>query len=187
MSQNIEYSVENPEGSQQERLWRSVLMDYPYYEGSRTLQSAFVRAGMAEGFARGRLTKGALIENYISRWILAGFSPELYWVVSSGIQNAAIHARRRCQDPEDLLRMEDRMHLLGVYAPNPKAGQSYLAVEKFDEKTGEPIGKLHQHPDYIVQLVPEAWAGFPQRLQFARPSVALQQFIYGDVREGADG
>ncbi len=183
MSQNIEYSVENPEGSQQERLWRSVLMDYPYFGGSAALQNAFVRAKQAEGFARGTLAKGALIENYISRWILVGFTPELYWAVNKGIKEASSHARLLCKDPEDLLRLEERMHWLGVCAPNPNAGQIYLAVERFDEETGQPIGTERKRPDYIVQLLPEAWIDFPCRLQFARPSTALQQFIYGSPEE----
>ncbi|GAA1406637.1 hypothetical protein AUR04nite_05540 [Glutamicibacter uratoxydans] len=168
-----------PEGAPLERLWQSVLMDYPYYEGVSIAQSAFVQAARAQSFAAGHLGKeSAEHQSYVSRWIAAGFTPELYLAVSQSVRSAAEWARKRCKDADDLLRLEERMHWLGVLSPNPRAGKKYSRFDR--DAAGKPRLIEEQYPDFIVQLVPEAWADFPRRLQFHRPSAALQRHIYGD-------
>lgn len=180
----IKYPEVEPEGTAQERLWQSVLMDFPYYAGASSNQSAFVQASRAGSFAAGHLAKGSTeLQAYVSRWIFAGFTPYMYWALCGGIKSAAEHARQLCKDADDLLRLEERMHWLGVLSPNPRAGQLYNRAEKTD--SGEWTIREEQYPDYIGQLVPEAWAEFPGKLQFARPSAALQQYIYGNREEGS--
>lgn len=179
----IKYPEIDPEGTAQERLWQSVLMDFPYYAGLSINQSAFVQASRAGSFAAGHLAKGGSQQQaYVNRWIFAGFTPYMYWAVREGIERAAKCARQRCKDADDLLRLEERMHWLGVLSPNPRAGMVRNRLEKSD--SGEWTLKEEKYPDYIVQLVPESWADFPSRLQFARPSAALQQYIYGNPDEG---
>lgn len=177
--QNPEFSINHPEGTLQERLWNSVVMDYPFFGGRPVEQSAYRQATRIGEFASGKLSETPEhLQNYILRWIAAGFTPELYWAVSSGIREAAAHARRRCKSPEDLLRLEDRMRRLGILAPNPRAGQLYKELQR-DERGGAVLVD-RCYPAHVVQLEPEEWAEFPQRLLFNRPSTALQQFVYGD-------
>ena len=111
----IKYPEAEPEGTAQERLWQSVLMDFPYYAGASSNQSAFVQASRAGSFAAGHLAKGSTEQQaYVSRWIFAGFTPYMYWALRKGIKSAAEHAPQLCKDADDLLRLEERMHWLGV-------------------------------------------------------------------------
>ena len=175
-----EYSIENPEGTVQQRLWQSVIMDYPYTGKAQISQSPFVQAFRAQGFREGGWTikNESRIQDYITRWVLAGFTPELYWLVSAGIKEAVQYIRACWKDPEFLEQFELRLQELGINYPNPKAGQYYRFTQRNPE-TKELETTLEPYPEYVVQLVPEAWAEFPQYLQFERPSVALEKFIRG--------
>ncbi|MFR0637336.1 hypothetical protein RF641_05095 [Arthrobacter sp. LS16] len=101
--QNPEFSINHPEGTLQERLWNSVVMDYPFFGERPVEQSAYRQATRSGEFASGKLSETPEhLQNYILRWIAAGFTPELYWAVSweSGKQQrthvGVARVRRTC-------------------------------------------------------------------------------------------
>ncbi|PJJ45134.1 hypothetical protein ATK23_2389 [Glutamicibacter mysorens] len=183
-----EYTPENPQGTDSERKWHSVLLAYPFHAGSRTLQSGGFLAFEAEKQRKGLLCLNhPHVHEYVARWIAAGFTPELYWAVSAGLKAALEHARELCRNFEDQDRLEQRLELLGIKAKNPQAGQTYLRVTGKDPDTGRSIMEERAHPEHIVQLVPEAWAEFPRLLCFERPSVALSKYIRGNYASEVPG
>lgn len=179
MSVNRESMSTKPEGTSNERAWRSVLLDFPYGHGSIALLSGSFLAFEAEKHRAGVMALNLeCFSEYIARWVLAGFTPEMYWAVNRSLSSAVTHAQSRCTDEQDRDRLGERLAQLGIEAPNPKAGRRYLSVTGTDPATGRMITEERLHPLHIVQLVPEAWSGFPSKLQFQRPSVALGHFIY---------
>lgn len=180
MGKNHESTSGKPEGTSVERAWRSVLLDFPYFSGSSRLQSGGFRAWEAEKHRFGGRALGlACFDDYIARWVCAGFTPEMYWAVHQGLGAAVRRARQRCADQADRDRLGARLGLLGIEAPNPRAGQSFLFATGRDPETRNLMAEERLHPLHIVQLVPEAWAGFPLTLQTERPSNALVRFICG--------
>lgn len=188
MGTEHEYALDNPQGSDSERKWHSVLLDYPYYAGSRTFQSGGFLAFEAEKLRKGLLCLNLPhIHEYVSRWIAAGFTPELYWSVNAGLKAARDRACRLCGNIEDQERLEQRLELLGITAKNPKAGQTHLRVIGKDPVDGGIITEERTLPGHIVQLVPEAWVEFPRLLRFERPSVALYKYIRGNCASEVPG
>lgn len=188
MGAKPEYTTENPQGTDSERQWHSVLLDYPYYAGSRTLQSGGFLAFEADKQRGGLLGLNLPhIHEYVARWIASGFTPELYWAVNAGLKAALDHARRLCSNVEDQDRLEQRLELLGIKAKNPQAGLPFLRVTGKDPITGGSVMEEGTRPEHIVQLVPEAWADFPRLLGFERPSVALSKYILGNYASEVPG
>ncbi|WP_172511652.1 hypothetical protein [Glutamicibacter mishrai] len=124
-----EYTTGNPQGTDSERKWHSVLLDDPFHAGSRTLQSGGFLAFEAEK-QRGGLPGLNLphVHEYVARWIASGFTPELHWAASAGLKAALGHARELCRNFEGLDRLEQRLELLGIKAKNPQPGQRCLRV-----------------------------------------------------------
>ncbi|MFJ2618459.1 hypothetical protein [Glutamicibacter sp. NPDC087344] len=181
MNQDEEFSIENPEGTNLERLWQGVVLEFPFYGGNDFEQRAMHKVLSSRRLASGRLNDlSDHMRSYIARWIAVGFTPELYWAVSSSVLEATESARRCSKGPEDSSRLEDRLHRLGILAPNPRAGKYYKRLMHSD---GPPTLKDFvdcQYPDHVVQLEPEEWADFPRYMLFGTPSAAVREFIYGD-------
>ena len=188
MGAKHEYTTGNPQGTDSERKWHSVLLDYPFHAGSSTLQSGGFLAFEAEKQRGGLLCLNLPhIHEYVARWIAAGFTPEVYWAVNAGLKAALDHARRLCRNVGDQELLGRRLELLGITAKNPQAGQRYLRVTGKDPITGRSIMEERTRPEHIVQLVPEAWAEFPRLLGFERPSVALSKYIRGNCASEVPG
>ncbi|GGL78183.1 hypothetical protein [Glutamicibacter protophormiae] len=178
MTQNSKYSVDRLEGTVLERMWRSVIMSYPNFGGQKQFQSAGYQAYEASKFAAGLLGNNFdHVDEYIARWIAAGFTPELYWALNESLGEAVKSARRRCVGTAGEHVLEQRLRRLGVLAPNPRRGQSYIELQKAESVGGVFKRIERRYPEHIVQLVPEEWEAFPPLMLFARPSVALAQFI----------
>lgn len=188
MGAEHEYTTGNPQGTDSERKWHSVLLDYPFHAGSSTLQSGGFLAFEAVKQRGGLLGLNLPhVHEYVARWIAAGFTPELYWAVNAGLKAALDHVRRLCRNVGDQERLGRRLELLGITAKNPQAGQRYLRVTGKDPITGRSIMEERTRPEHIVQLVPEAWAEFPRLLGFERPSVALSKYIRGNCASEVPG
>ncbi len=106
MNQDEEFSIENPEGTDLERLWQGVVLEFPFYAGNEFEQRALHKVFRNQKFASCRLNNMSdHMSSYIARWIAVGFTPELYWAVSSSVLEATEAARRCSNGPEDSRRL----------------------------------------------------------------------------------